>query len=301
MQHPQVVSLPSIHNVQPYQQVSQYSKTTSGGSQRKQSILNNRKGGDPPMAIPVALTAAFLEEEEAHHHGDGVVETASGVGRYHHNPYGHKVLASREYPTPSYTNSAVTKKKEEEEEKQIETNNESKSSPEGPQHEHAMYQHHPYRVSVAFKRESDTFRVEPNDARGGDGGRVLQVGDYVLVEGDRGQDIGYVTKVFFNDTRHSSRQAASYASNVVRRASEEDKEKLKSMREEEALAASLCRQRVSEYQLKMKIEDVEFQFDGGKITVYYSSKGPVDFRQLQRQLFRDFRCRVWLRTIWTDE
>ena len=47
----------------------------------------------------------------------------------------------------------------------------------------------------------------------------------------------------------------------------------------------------------MKMEDVEFQYDGQKVTIYYSSNGSVDFRQLQRQLFRDFRCRVWLRTV----
>jgi cell fate regulator YaaT (PSP1 superfamily) len=115
------------------------------------------------------------------------------------------------------------------------------------------------------------------------------VGDYVIVEGDRGQDMGRVLEVL-------PLKGTSVA-RVVSIATTKERDTLLALRKEEGAAVRLCQQRVKEHGLRMKIEDVEFQYDGGKVTIYYSSNCAIDFRQLQRQLFRDFRCRVWLRTV----
>jgi len=137
------------------------------------------------------------------------------------------------------------------------------------------------RVNVEFKRGRGIYTSYLVDHH---------VGDMVVVEGDRGQDMGRVLEIL-------PAKGPSVA-RVERRATQKDIDTLASLRKEETAAVCLCQQRVREFGIKnMKIEDVEFQFDHQKATIYFSSHGSVDFRQLQRQLFRDFRCRVWLRTV----
>jgi len=136
------------------------------------------------------------------------------------------------------------------------------------------------RVLIEFKRGDDVY-ASPFDHH---------IGDLVMVEGDRGLDMGRVLEVLPVKGPSVAR--------VMSLATQKDKDALATLRKEEAAAVRLCQQRVKEHGIKnMKIEDVEFQFDGEKVTIYFSSTGFVDFRQLQRQLFRDFRCRVWLRTV----
>lgn len=135
------------------------------------------------------------------------------------------------------------------------------------------------RALLEFKRGEDVYVAHMN----------VSIGDFVLVEGDRGQDMGKVIEILPSKGQSIAR--------IVSVATPKEKEALIALRKEEAAAVKLCQQRVKEHGLKMKIEDVEFQYDGGKVTIYYSSNCAVDFRQLQRQLFRDFRCRVWLRTV----
>ena len=115
------------------------------------------------------------------------------------------------------------------------------------------------------------------------------IGELVSVEGDRGHDVGKVVGVLDKD--------GQYVAYARAKASPSERKALEAVRAEEDSAIKLCQQRVKECGLRMKIEDVEFQLDGGKLTIFFSSPAPVDFRQLQRVLFRDFRCRVWLRTV----
>eukprot|EP00760_Papus_ankaliazontas_P008178 PhM_4_TR13684/c1_g1_i2/m.75362 len=139
----------------------------------------------------------------------------------------------------------------------------------------------PCRVRVQFKRGDDVYYST----------RRYAVGEFIMVEGDRGQDMGVVKQIL---------PVKGHAvANVVGPASATQRAALDGMRREEDDAVALCQRRVAEHGLegKMTIEDVEFQYDGNKVTIYYSSPCSVDFRQLQRQLFRDFRCRVWLRTV----
>ena len=52
----------------------------------------------------------------------------------------------------------------------------------------------------------------------------------------------------------------------------------------------------------MTILDTELQFDGNKLIIYYTpanGASHVDFRGLQRALFREFGCRIWF-TDWAD-
>jgi cell fate regulator YaaT (PSP1 superfamily) len=44
----------------------------------------------------------------------------------------------------------------------------------------------------------------------------------------------------------------------------------------------------------MNITRAEFQFDGKKLTFYYTADAYVDFRDLVRALFKVFGTRIWM-------
>jgi hypothetical protein len=116
----------------------------------------------------------------------------------------------------------------------------------------------------------------------------VNVGDIVLVEGDRGENLGTVKEIT------TTKPARPVAYKVVRKATTRDRELLAQLRRKEQNATKFCDNAVKEHGLNMSIVDTEYQYDQQKLSVYYKSKGMVDFRRLQRVLFREFRCRVWL-------
>jgi hypothetical protein len=133
--------------------------------------------------------------------------------------------------------------------------------------------------------------------------------DYVVIDGDRGMDIGLVesvlTPAMWGGTEQQLKKLkkAYYVDNSCG-----DKMRLREIENQRAL--EVIRERVKECKLQndMVVEDVHFQLDYNKMTIFYCRKHPnrkvsrdhehsVDFRGLQRILFRDFRCRLWLQDL----
>jgi cell fate regulator YaaT (PSP1 superfamily) len=113
-------------------------------------------------------------------------------------------------------------------------------------------------------------------------------GDYVVVEGDRGENIGIV------DTITTVKPDRPVASKVLRKATAHDLQIHEDLRRKEDVATKFCETAAKEIGINMTIMDTEYQFDQGKLSIFFKSKGVIDFRRLQRVLFREFRCRVWL-------
>jgi hypothetical protein len=133
---------------------------------------------------------------------------------------------------------------------------------------------------IKFKQETATF-VAPFR---------IAVGDIVVVEGDRGENIGVVRELA------PSKPCFEVTQKVLRKASEKDLATLRAQREREQATHKLVQSLASSLGLHATIEDVEYQFDLNKLTIFVrrSAKGGfVDFRKLQRSLFREFRCRIW--------
>lgn len=133
---------------------------------------------------------------------------------------------------------------------------------------------------VKFKHESATF-VAPFK---------ISAGDIVVVEGDRGENIGTVAEI------QKDAPAFHVSAKVLRRATEKDLAALKAQREREAAATLSTRAVAESLGLHGRVEDAEYQFDLNKLTIFVSRPTKstfVDFRKLQRTLFREFRCRIW--------
>jgi len=124
----------------------------------------------------------------------------------------------------------------------------------------------------------------------------ITVGDLVVVDGDRGEDIGTVSSI------STEVPVGAITNKVVRRATDKDRETLDVQRNKELAAIEAIQTLATSLRLNATIEDAEYQFDMNKLTVFVrrSAKGVfVDFRKLQRGLFREFRCRIWC--VYMDE
>ena len=139
---------------------------------------------------------------------------------------------------------------------------------------------------VGFKGERRGFFLNPQNV-------PVSVGDAVIVEADRGVDLGHVLRM----GKLVWQRKPEKLGNILRKATPEEVASLaqKAKKEEEAFRA--CREKIAQHGLKMKLVDVEYQFDGKKITFYFTAEHRVDFRDLVRDLAKYFHTRVELRQI----
>ena len=116
----------------------------------------------------------------------------------------------------------------------------------------------------------------------------LRTGNYCVVQADRGEDMGQIISL----TRAEPGEIEADMKEVLRHATDKDIEHLNEMRAKESEALKVCQQKVAEHKLPMKLVDVEYQFDGNKITFYFTSEGRIDFRELVKDLAGVFRTRI---------
>jgi len=121
----------------------------------------------------------------------------------------------------------------------------------------------------------------------------LRTGNYCVVQADRGEDMGQIISI----TRAEPSEVEADMKEVLRHATDKDIEHLNEMRSKESEALMVCQQKVAEHKLPMKLVDVEYQFDGNKVTFYFTSEGRIDFRELVKDLAGVFRTRIDLRQI----
>jgi cell fate regulator YaaT (PSP1 superfamily) len=121
----------------------------------------------------------------------------------------------------------------------------------------------------------------------------LKTGDYVIVAAERGEQIGEVHQKV--DPKNMDQKKSP--PQILRRATDEEVQHLAELRKKEAAAFDVCLQKIAERDLVMKLVDVEYQFDGNKITFYFTAEKRVDFRELVKDLAALYRTRIELRQI----
>ncbi len=84
---------------------------------------------------------------------------------------------------------------------------------------------------------------------------------------------------------------------VIRVATDNDFKSLEENRKKEPKAFEICAQKIVDRDLEMKLVDVEYAFDGSKITFFFTADGRVDFRELVKDLAASFHTRIELRQI----
>jgi hypothetical protein len=119
-------------------------------------------------------------------------------------------------------------------------------------------------------------------------------GAFVITDADRGLDIG---RIIAQTGRPQFRELKNVKS-IIRRATDGEIAAIPGKEERERAALMLCQAKVQELALPMEITGAEFQFDGRKLTFYYSASKYVDFRNLVKGLFKIFGTRIWM--LWYD-
>ena len=142
-------------------------------------------------------------------------------------------------------------------------------------------------IGLKFKNNGKTYYFAPC-------GQSLKKGDGAIVETARGIEFGTVT---FANTRVPSSQIVPPLRNVVRAATEADVSQYEKNNEMERDAMDVCRKKIEEHGLTMKLIDAEYTFDRSKLMFYFTAEVRVDFRELVKDLASVFRTRIELRQI----
>lgn len=142
-------------------------------------------------------------------------------------------------------------------------------------------------VGVRFKKTGKIYYFDPEKIR-------LKTGDRVIVETARGMEYGWVAT---GPKEIEDTEIVGALKPVLRVATEADEKKAAENKEKEKKAFDVCLEKIAKHNLKMKLVDVEYTFDGNKILFYFTADGRVDFRELVKDLASVYRTRIELRQI----
>jgi cell fate regulator YaaT (PSP1 superfamily) len=148
-------------------------------------------------------------------------------------------------------------------------------------------------AEVRFKgTRKDYFACQPE---------ALQPGSWVMVEAERGRDLGRVSALGAIAERKCSSSGGCAtpepSRRILRQALEDEIQRVGWLRTDEERVRTLTRDKVASHKLKMKVTEAEWQFDRKKLIIYFTAERRVDFRALVRDLARTFRTRIELRQI----
>jgi len=123
-------------------------------------------------------------------------------------------------------------------------------------------------------------------------GIPLRVGDYCIVEVERGIDHGKVMSL-----KEEGEEQKKPAKKVIRVMTGEDRRTVEENRAAAAQAFVTCQQKVGEKEIPMKLVTAEYSFDRSRLLFYFTAEGRIDFRELVRDLAAIFKTRIELRQI----
>src|ERR671914_554910 len=150
-------------------------------------------------------------------------------------------------------------------------------------------------IEVAFKGNRKEFFAW-------DGAEPPPVRAPVIVEADRGEDLGRVFAIGdlavkrSRGTPHGLGEAPP-GKHARRLATPDDVRREAELREQDEEARRRAAERVRANGLAMKLTDAEWQWDRKKLTFYFTADKRVDFRVLVRELAAMFRTRIELKQI----
>ncbi|QRV76982.1 hypothetical protein RhiJN_19829 [Ceratobasidium sp. AG-Ba] len=125
----------------------------------------------------------------------------------------------------------------------------------------------------------------------------IRRGDLVIVEADRGKDLGKVVNdsISLAEVERFMMEGADdgqggrkeiMPKRIYARAGPADTQLLLSKMQDEVKALQLCQTKIRQKKLPMEVIDAEYQWDRRKLTFYYVADRRIDFRELVRELFR---------------
>ena len=142
-------------------------------------------------------------------------------------------------------------------------------------------------VSIKFKNRGKAYFFDPN-------GLQIRPGDVVIVDTANGMEIAACSRENHPVDDHAVVQPLR---RVLRIATQMDLRTDELNRQREQTAMTVCKEKILEHELDMKLVDVECNFEGTKTTFFFTSDGRVDFRALVKDLAAILHNRIELRQI----
>ncbi|KAI8982576.1 PSP1 C-terminal conserved region-domain-containing protein [Pilobolus umbonatus] len=145
-----------------------------------------------------------------------------------------------------------------------------------------------------------------------------QIEDLVIVEADRGKDLGKVTmntltieqvteleqrrQLQLQQLEHNDKEEEAAAKpqreihikRIFRLATPDEVNLLMTKGQDENKALVMCQQKTKQRKLPMEVVDAEYQWDRRKLTFYFEAEHRIDFRELVRELFKIYKTRIWM-------
>ncbi len=143
-------------------------------------------------------------------------------------------------------------------------------------------------ICVISSRLGRVFRAKKEDEE-------LKKGDKCIIEIDLGEELAVVIH-----SPHSACEMSKASQDVVkivRKATIEDEEKFSQLENKEEKAFEFCLEKIKVRNLPMKLVKVRYFSNEKKGIFYYTADGRVDFRQLVKDLAKEFRMRIEMRQI----
>ena len=142
-------------------------------------------------------------------------------------------------------------------------------------------------ISVKFNCRGKSYFFDPN-------GVAAKQGDKLIVETSKGLDLG---ECAIGNHEVPDESLLPPLRPVIRVATEADMKTVEKNKALEKEAIKICKEKIVQHGLDMKLVDVECGFEGNKILFFFTADGRVDFRELVKDLAAVFRTRIELRQI----
>ncbi len=149
---------------------------------------------------------------------------------------------------------------------------------------------------IRFKHSRHYFRLPQSLT-----GLQLTPNTHVIVDADRGTDLGVVVEVLPAEqfwTFCLASKSKVLPGNVIGIATADDIASMTKKTADEAQVTRICQEvLLTNFPLPIQIIDAEYQFDRKKLTLYYISPVRNDFRAFVRYLYSLFKVRIWMQKI----
>ncbi|MDN3512930.1 MAG: stage 0 sporulation protein [Candidatus Brocadia sp.] len=124
---------------------------------------------------------------------------------------------------------------------------------------------------------------------------TVKKGDPVIIRSHRGVEFG---EVVIKVKEIADDASIENLGEVLRKATTDDKEKQKKITDDLIPAEfKFCQRKIKEHKLLMKLAHVEHLFGTKKIIFYYLASGRVDFRELVKDLAKEYQARIEMKQI----
>jgi len=146
-----------------------------------------------------------------------------------------------------------------------------------------------YRVKIIHSSAMELYIEE----EGRDDGARLKSGDLVVVPTRYGMELGRVLGMISN----LEEIELTHVQSIERPASATDLDKYEENRSKEGQALKICREKIADHGLSMKLVNAHYLMDEPKVLFFFTADTRIDFRELVKDLVAVFRMRIELRQI----